>query len=65
MSVYIVKSYRNIFIKLSKYSLNVLVMTFLYVGGPFKNPNDITFHIKALKSVTNAFLYLSSTVIDI
>jgi hypothetical protein len=35
MSLYTVKSSRNIFIKLSKYSLNTLVTTFLYVGGPF------------------------------
>jgi len=42
------KSLKNIFIKLSKYFLNDLVITFGYVGGPFLTPNDITFHIKAL-----------------
>jgi hypothetical protein len=35
MSLYIIKSSINIFIKLSQYSLNVLVIAFWYVGGPF------------------------------
>jgi hypothetical protein len=35
MSLYTVNSSINIFIKLSKYSLNALVTTLCYVGGPF------------------------------
>ncbi len=35
MSLYNVKSSKSIFIKLSKYSLNVLVTTLRYVGGTF------------------------------
>ncbi len=35
MSLYTMKSSKNIFIKLSKYSLNALVMAFWYVEGPF------------------------------
>ncbi len=65
MSLYTIKSFRNIFIKLSKYSLNVLVTTLWYVGGPFLTPNDITFHIKAPQSITNIILYLSSRAIEI
>jgi hypothetical protein len=47
MSLYNVKPFINIFIKFYKYSLNVLVMALLYVGGSFLTPNNITFHIKA------------------
>jgi len=65
MSLYTVKSSRNIFIKLSKYSLNVLVIAFRYVGGPFLTPNSITFHMKAPKSITNVVLYMCSEVINI
>jgi len=35
MSLYIIKSSKNIFIKLSKYYLNALVTAFWYVGGSF------------------------------
>jgi hypothetical protein len=35
MLLYIIKSSWNIFIKLSEYFLNALVITFWYVGGPF------------------------------
>jgi hypothetical protein len=62
---YIVKSSKNIFIKLSKNFLNVLVTVFYYVGGPFLTPNKITFHIKAPQSITNVVLYLSSGTINI
>jgi len=65
MSLYTIKSSKNIFIKLSKYSMNVLVMTFWYVGGPFLTPNDITFHIKTPQLVINVVLYLSSRTIYI
>jgi hypothetical protein len=65
MPLYIVKSSRNIFIKLSKYYLNVLVTTFWYVGGPFSTPNGITFHIKTPQSITNAISYLSFGAIKI
>ncbi len=65
MSLYSVESSRNIFIKLSKYFINVLVTTFWYVGGPLLIPNGITFHIKAPQSVTNAILYLSFGAIKI
>jgi len=43
ISLYIVKSSKNIFIKLSKYYLNALVTTLWYVGSSFLTPNDITF----------------------
>ncbi len=65
MSLYTIKSCKIIFIKLSKYSLNVLVTTLWYVGGPFFTPNGITFHIKAPQSVTNVVLYLSSRAMEI
>ncbi len=65
MSLYIVKLSKNIFIKLSKYSLNVLVIAFYYLGGPFLISNNITFYIKATKSITNAILYFSSRAIKI
>jgi hypothetical protein len=58
MSLYIVKSFKNIFIKLSKYSLNVLVIIFWYVGSPFLIPNDITFHIKA-PPICNKYSFVS------
>jgi hypothetical protein len=35
MSLYTIKSFRNIFIKLSKYFWNVLVIVLWCVGGPF------------------------------
>jgi hypothetical protein len=47
MSLYTIKSSRNIFIKLSKYLKNVLVTSLWYVGGSFLTPNDIAFHIKS------------------
>jgi hypothetical protein len=50
---------------LSKYSLNALVRTFWYVKGPFFIPNNITFHIKAPQSLTNAIFYLSFGPIEI
>jgi len=46
MSLYTIKSSKNIFIELSKYSLNALVIVFWYVRGPFLTPNSITFHTK-------------------
>ncbi len=46
MSLYIVKSSKNIFIKLSKYFLNVLVTALWYVTSPSLIPNGIAFHIK-------------------
>ncbi len=65
MSLYTVKSFRNIFIKLFKYFLNVLVTTFWYVGSLFFTPNGITFHIKAPQCITNVILYLSFRAIEI
>ncbi len=65
MSLYTIKSSRNIFIKLSKYFMNVLVTAFWYVGGPFLFLIGITFHIKAPQSITNVVLYLIYEAIDI
>jgi len=65
MSLYTMKSSKNIFIKLSKYFLNVLVTTLWYVGGSFFTLNNITFHIKAPQFITNIVLYLSSRTIEI
>ncbi len=47
MSLYTIRPSKNIFMKLSKYSLNALITTLWYVGGPFLTPNNNTFHIKA------------------
>jgi hypothetical protein len=65
MSLYIVKSFNYIFIKLSKYFFNALVTTFYYVKGPFFIPNNITFHIKTPQYVTNVVLYLSFGFMEI
>ncbi len=65
MPQYIVKSSKNIFMKLSKYSLNAFVTTLWNVGGPFFIPKNITVQINTPQSVISVVLYLSSKTMDI
>ncbi len=53
----------NIFMKLSKYFLNVFFIAFWYVGGPYFIPRNITLQINAPQSVTNVVLYLSMDIL--
>jgi len=60
-----VKSFKNIFINWSKYSLKVLLITIWKVGGPFLTPNEINIQTKAPQFVAKVALYLSSWAIKI
>ncbi len=65
MSLYVVKSSRNIFMKLSIYFLNAFVIILWNVGGPFFTPKGITLQINTPQSLTNIFFYLSFGIMDI